>query len=137
MSGKIIFGILFSVWTILLILLSLWPAANNIIRQNISEFRWDYLEHFLFYFILGLLYILWRIDQHFYIRVFEFLLFLAGGLIFSWLTEYIQILIPSRAFNPYDMISNMTGIISGTLITYFFIARILFRNWIRKKSARL
>jgi len=122
---------------IILILLSLWPSINNIIRQDISKFRWDYLEHFLCYFILGLLYILWRIDQNLHLPVPEFILFLVTGSIFSWLTEYLQVFIPGRAFNRYDMISNMAGIISGTLISYFFIARILLKNWLKRKTVEI
>ena len=137
MSRKIIFGIIFSVWLIILILLSLWPTVNSIIRQNISEFRWDYLEHFLCYFILGLFYILWRINQNLYIPASEFILFLLAGLFFSWLTEYIQVNIPGRAFNIYDMISNMVGIISGTLMSYFFIERIILKNYLRRKTTSL
>jgi VanZ family protein len=135
MNRKIIFGIIFSGWLVILILLSLWPMANNIFRQNISEFRWDYLEHFLFYFVLGFLYILWRIDKNLNIPVPEFILFLVAGFIFSWLTEYLQVYIPGRACNLYDMISNMAGIISGTLISYFIIVRMLLKNYLKRKTA--
>jgi VanZ family protein len=131
MTRKIISGIIFSVWMIILILLSLLPSVNKIIRQDLSEFRWDYLEHFLCYFILGFLYTLWRIDKNLHIPVPEFILFLVTGSIFSWLTEYLQVFIPGRSFNHYDLISNMAGIISGTLISYFFIIRILLRNHLK------
>jgi VanZ family protein len=137
MSRKTILGIMFSVWMIILILLSVWPTVSSIIQQDVTEFHWDYLEHFILYFILGFLYVLWRIDKNFYIPVLEFIIFLVAGFIFSWLTEYIQVFIPGRAFNLYDMISNMVGIISGTLMSYFFIARIILKNYLRRKTTSL
>ena len=137
MTRKIIFGIMFSVWMIILILLSVWPTVSSIIQQDVTEFHWDYLEHFILYFILGFLYVLWRIDKNFYIPVLEFIIFLVAGFIFSWLTEYLQVFIPGRAFNLYDMISNMVGIISGTLMSYFFIERIILKNYLRRKTTSL
>ncbi len=129
MARRIIFGTLFFIWTILLILLSVLPNSDSLLDQDISEFRWDYLEHFVFYFILTFLYIFWRSNQKYTIRITELILFLAAGFIFCWLTEYIQIFIPGRSFNIFDMASNMTGMIAGIFICYYLILRILIRNY--------
>jgi VanZ family protein len=134
MVRKIIFGILFSVWIVILVLLSVWPTANSFIQQDISEFHWDYLEHFILYFIVGFLYIFWRINKDLSLSLTELIIFIAAGVIFSWLTEYIQVYIPGRALNIYDMISNMAGIISGSLISYFLIIRIFLKNWLSRNS---
>ena len=135
MSRKIIFGIFFSAWLILIILLSVWPEASSTIQQDVSEFHWDYLEHFLFYFILSFLYVFWRFDQKLSITVTEIILFLIAGLIFSWLVEYIQVFVPGRAFTINDMISNMAGLACGTLINYFIVVRILLKTFLNRKTS--
>jgi len=134
MVRRIIFGILFFIWTILLILLSVIPNSDSLLDQDISEFRWDYLEHFVFYFILTFFYIFWRSNQKYTIRITELILFLIAGFIFCWLTEYIQIFIPGRSFNILDMASNMAGMIAGIFICYYLILRILIRNYFSQKS---
>ena len=50
-------------------------------------------------------------------------------LIFSVLTEFVQILISGRAFNYMDMIYNLSGIASSFLLVYVFIVR----KYMRKK----
>lgn len=134
MRRKVVFAIMFSFWLTIIIFLSLWPNSSGIIKQNISKFRWDYLEHFLSYFILGFFYIFWRIDQNLSIPVTEIILFIIAGLIFSWLTEFVQNFIPGRAFNINDMISNMVGILCGTLINYFVLLRLFLKNYLRRKA---
>lgn len=129
MPRKIIFGIFFSIWLVLIILLSVWPGASVTIQQDVSEFHWDYLEHFLFYFILTFLYIFWRFDHKLQISGIEIILFLIAGLIFSWLVEYIQVFIPGRAFTLNDMISNMAGILFGILINYYLIVRLFLKKY--------
>jgi len=134
MARKIIFGILFFIWTILLVLISVLPNANNLLDQDLSEFRWDYLEHFLFYFILTFFYVLWRGNPNYYLRITEIILFLIAGFIFCWLTEYIQVFVPGRSFNTLDMVFNMAGMMLGIIIIYYLIIRILIRNYFNLKS---
>lgn len=135
MKHKLIFGILFVIWTLLLILLSVWPYTDTTVQQDLSDFRWDYLEHFAFYFILTFLYILWRRDLNYSIRTAELVLFFVAGFIFCWLTEYIQIFIPGRSFNIMDMIYNIAGIFLGILICYYLILRVFVRNYFRSRTA--
>jgi len=136
MTRKLIFGILFVIWTVLLILLSVWPYTDTTVQQDLSEFRWDYLEHFAFYFILTFLYILWRSDLNYSIRTAELIIYLFSGFIFSWLTEYGQIFIPGRSFNIIDMLFNIAGIILGIFICYYILIRLLIRNYIRSRTTR-
>jgi VanZ family protein len=135
MKHKLIFGILFVIWTFLLILLSVWPYTDTTVQQDLSDFRWDYLEHFAFYFILTFLYILWRRDLNYSIRTAELVLFFVAGFIFCWLTEYIQIFIPGRSFNIMDMIYNIAGIFLGIIICYYLLLRLFIKNYIRSKTA--
>ena len=135
MRRKLIFCILFIIWTVLLILLSVWPYTDTTVRQELSDFRWDYLEHFTFYFILTFLYILWRRDLNYSIRTAELILFFVAGFIFCWLTEYIQIFIPGRSFNIMDMIYNIAGIFLGILICYYLLLRLFIKNYIRSKKS--
>lgn len=134
MKRKLIFFILFITWTVLLIILSVWPYTDTTVRQDLSDFRWDYLEHFAFYFILTFLYVLWRSDINYSIRITELILFFVAGFIFCWLTEYVQIFIPGRSFNILDMIYNMAGILFGIVISYYLILRLLVRNCFRSRT---
>ena len=134
MKRKLIFFILFITWTVLLIILSVWPYTDTTVRQDLSDFRWDYLEHFAFYFILTFLYVLWRSYINYSIRITELILFFVAGFIFCWLTEYVQIFIPGRSFNILDMIYNMAGILFGIVISYYLILRLLVRNCFRSRT---
>ncbi|KPK86251.1 MAG: hypothetical protein AMS27_05540 [Bacteroides sp. SM23_62_1] len=134
MRRKLILGILFLTWTILLVTLSVLPDTDTTPQQDLSDFRWDYLEHFTFYFILTLLYVFWRRDTNYSIRITELILFFVAGILFSWLTEYVQIFIPGRTFNILDMLYNMAGIFFGILICYYLIIRLLIRSYVRSKS---
>jgi VanZ family protein len=134
MTRKLFFGILFATWTVMLVLLSVWPYTDTTTKQSLSEFRWDYLEHFGFYFILTFLYILWRSDLNYSIRIKELIIFLFSGFIFSCLSEYVQIFIPGRSFNIIDMLFNIAGIILGIFICYYLLIRLIVRNYIRSKT---
>jgi len=125
---KILWAILFIVWAFLIAIISVLPDSGGIIEQSVSEFRWDYLEHFLGYFILGILYILWRSNRDFKINIIELTLFLVIGSLFGWIAEYIQIFIPGRTFNIIDLLYNLVGIITGTLLGYFLVVRLLIRR---------
>ena len=120
---KVIWLILFIAWTLLIIYMSVRPSPNEILKKHFFEIRMDYLLHFLAYFGLGSLYVIWRGNRHFQIRSAELAILTATAISFSILLEYIQLLIPGRAFNVVDMVYNVIGVICGVGITYFYIVR--------------
>ncbi|MCK5465825.1 MAG: VanZ family protein [Bacteroidales bacterium] len=107
----------------LIIYMSVRPSPNEILKKHFFEIRMDYLLHFLAYFGLGSLYVIWRGNRHFQIRSAELAILTATAISFSILLEYIQLLIPGRAFNVVDMVYNVIGVICGVGITYFYIVR--------------
>ena len=131
---KLIWIILLLIWAGLLFVVGVIHDTGNLIQQSISTFRCDYLEHFTGYFILGMLFVIWRGDRSFRIQTPELIAFMVAGLIFGWITEYIQIFIPGRSFNIIDMLYNFLGILSGTLLGYFLLVRVIIRNLIKPSA---
>jgi len=125
---KFIWLTLFILWTLLLIIASVYPDSNKVIINGESSFRWDYLEHFVAYFVFGGLYIVWRSNTDFIIRSIELAFLFSVTCIFSILTEYVQVMIPGRAFNIVDMLYNVGGVLTGILITYFLLIRYCLRK---------
>ena len=109
------------------------PNSKEIVQQNGTNFRLDYLEHFLAYFAFGTLYILWRGDRDFSIKGVELAVLFAVACSFSFLTEYMQLIIPGRTFNLIDVVYNLAGVLGSILIIYFFFVR----YYLRKKHSAL
>ena len=131
---KLIWIILLLVWAGFLFVVGVIPDTGDLILQSTSTFRWDYLEHFTGYFILGMLFVIWRGDRSFRIQTMELIAFMLVGSIFGWLAEYIQIFIPGRSFNIIDMLYNFLGILSGTLLGYFLLVRVIIRNLLKSST---
>ena len=128
---KYFWFILFVFWTLLLVFVSVYPDSKKIVIEGKSDFRWDYLEHFVAYSVFGGLYIVWRANADFTIRNIELAFLFSITCVFSMLTEYVQLLIPGRSFNVIDMLYNVVGVLIGILVTYFLI----IRYYLRKKYA--
>jgi VanZ family protein len=125
---KVIWFGLFTAWTLFIIYMSVRPGPGELLKKHIFEMRMDYILHFGAYFTLGSLYVLWRGSRQFEIRSLELGIFSATAISFSILIEYIQLLIPGRAFNIMDMVYNVLGVICGVGFTYFYIVRHFLRN---------
>ncbi len=124
--------VLFILWTALLATVALIPDSSMVVIDTGSEFRWDYLEHFIAYLVFGSLYILWRSDTEFTLAGHEIAILFSGSIVFSILTEYAQVLIPGREFNFIDMVYNMLGVFAGILFTYLLLIRLILRALYRK-----
>ena len=111
-NKKSIWLSLFILWSLILTVVTLYPDSSKVIIESESDFRWDYLEHFLAYFIFGGTYILWRSNSNFTIKTIEMLILFVITFVFSIITEYAQVLIPGRTFNLIDMVYNVAGRIS-------------------------
>ena len=116
LKNKKIFAVAFWMWIVIIISFSVIPNGPKMqidIKNNI--YRLDYILHFLVYFSLAILYLLWKADRYFKVKPVLLLYFLIGGIILSGLSEYVQTFVPGRTFNPIDFYSNVSGIIAGVV----------------------
>jgi VanZ family protein len=87
------------------------------------EIRLDYLVHFCEYGVLIFLSLLSFVQKDFRLSRIRYILITIAVIVFAVADEFHQKLIPGRTFNPNDILSNMSGIITGLIICYF-----IFRN---------
>jgi VanZ family protein len=120
-------------WSLLILAVSLIPDHRDPLEKGIREFRWDYLEHVIAYFILGGLFIFWRGNRDFGIGGLEISGLLLYTIGMAVLTEYLQIRIPGRSFNIIDMICNLAGVLASLVFIYFIVVR----QYLRKRSLSL
>ena len=101
---------------------SLYPALTVKDVQIASDlsFRLDYIFHFLVYCLLGVSLLLWKGGPGSKFR--NYLFIFTFGIIYSSIFEMIQYFLPSRTMNPFDMLSNFLGFITGSLLGYLFLA---------------
>ena len=96
--------------------LALIPVSGNLSqKQVVSMVRLDYLLHFLTYFSICLYF---AIGRFYNLRLFERksgLKFIGLILFLASFTELVQIVVPSRSFNPVDLVANLTGVGIGLL----------------------
>lgn len=105
-------------WALILLVLSIIPTSK-VIREsnNPDRFRWDYLEHFSLFFILGLLMVMWQRKLKFKRRKELLALSLIIGTIYAASLELIQLFVPGRTFNPIDMYLNIAGLLLGIFLS--------------------
>jgi VanZ family protein len=90
--------------------------------------RFDYLFHFVVYFILGTLTAVWQSTKNPKIHTLRYVLVLFLGLVFALLDEWHQVLVPGRRFNPVDFYLNAIGFLAGFLFTYHYLIRHLMHK---------
>ena len=115
-KNKKLFAVAFWMWIVIIISFSVIPNGPKMqmdIKNNI--YRLDYILHFLVYFSLAILYLLWKADKYFKVKPVLLLYFFIGGLILSGLSEYAQTYVPGRTFNPIDFYFNVSGVIVGVI----------------------
>ena len=110
--------IAFIIWMLLLTIFSVLPDSNSGIIQLTSYKLTSsgFFIHLISFFIAALLY--FKAFKH---GSFNFI-FLSGIPIFlySILLEVIQIFLPYRTFNYYDILANFVGISLGIIIFVFY-----------------
>ncbi len=114
------------IYSFLLFLASIVPTFNTMNDNKIHflfEIKIDYVFHFLAYFGFFLVILFFQL-LHFtrfsfkdFSKTFIFILF------FSFLTEFLQLFLSYRTFNPIDLLSNFLGIFFGSIL-YFFVNKI-------------
>jgi VanZ family protein len=106
-------NILLIIWIIAIFILSVIPMNQNTkIEIGGTPFRLDYFEHFGVFFILGLLYVL--SSMMFLPKRWNEIAIL---IVYAIVTETIQLTIPGRTFNPWDLAYNILGFIVGCVLT--------------------
>ena len=114
---------LFAAWLIVILVLSSIPNVPTLkIHTAGKEFRLDYLMHFGEYGILAFLSILASAGQEFIMTGRRWLIVVTGLIVFAYLDEFHQKIIPGRTYNIHDFLSNAAGILCAAVI-----ALIMFR----------
>jgi len=126
--------IIYIIYCGLLLFISIIPSGANFNIEKIDlwqlSLRLDYFLHFSAYF--GFYILLWLLCiLNLSVPAFFFKWLIIVSLLLSVCTELIQLLLPYRTFNPFDLLSNISGIILGT--AFFLIYKYLFR----KKALRI
>lgn len=116
---------LFWGWLIILLFMNVIPLGNDfntvIHKPSVFKFRLDYLIHFCSFLIFIPLFFIdiKRGNPIFFKKpVLKYLLMVGSS---AFLFECVQYFLPYRAFNPMDLINNLSGAIIGTIILSFII----------------
>ncbi len=121
-------GYLLAATVILILTVSSIPSIPTLkIQAGKSVIRLDYFIHFCEYAFLAFLAFLTFAGKNFNVSFPKYLwitLMVAG---FSMIDEFHQKLIPGRAFNPKDLLSDFSGI-AGSLMFCLIIFRALMRK---------
>ncbi len=129
--NKNVFRILFWLSLATITIASIIPQffPQHIIISPDFSFRLDYILHFLSYFFLASFLTIWKLSKD---KKYRLILFITiFGIIVSSIFEIIQYFLPSRTFNPYDMLCNFSGfliglILSVTLLRMIFLKKVEF-----------
>jgi len=116
---------IFHISVLFLIVISLYPGSilgyilygDLELQPNLIDNSFGTtINHFIYYFYLTLLglYVYLRNDN--FKKIFYFLIFL------SIMLEMLQYIVPNRAFQLYDLIANIAGVLVG----YFLVKIYLF-----------
>ena len=125
---KTLWLVLFLLCTSAVVLLSLLPYSPERSVKAQTGFRWDYVEHFLAFFSLGGLYVLWRSNREYRLGEKEFVFLLVFSAGFSWAMEYAQCYIPGRVYNNKDALFNLAGVLCSVLVVYLALVRVYLRK---------
>ena len=119
-------GWLFIIWFVAIIILSLLPSVGKTTSIDIGtiKIRLDYLYHIIIYLSGTFLAILYAVPSPKFpakSRFVRILIAITFMILLALLLEYIQKLIPSRTFNINDIISNLMGVLLGTVLTIILL----------------
>jgi VanZ family protein len=113
------------VWVITIATVSSIPhLPTPKIETGKGVIRLDYLIHFCEYGALIFISLLSFVKKDFMLSIKKYVFITLAVIVFALTDEFHQKLIPGRTFNPKDILSNLTGIITGTLFCYFFFKKI-------------
>jgi len=119
--------LLFYGYTILLFLIAVLPlnsSGSAINHTFVVSIRLDYLLHCAIF--IPWVFLLWKyILFNFKVYPLKTIALLFGGILFAFLMEAIQYVLPYRAFNINDLLANGLGVVFGFLILmkYLWVSR--------------
>ena len=115
---RILFWLSFATITIASIIPQFFPQCFKISPD--FSFRLDYILHFLSYFFLASFLTIWKFSKD---KKYRLILFITiFGIIVSSIFEIIQYFLPSRTFNPYDMLCNFSGFLIGIILSMAWLS---------------
>lgn len=107
----LVFKALFWIYALTIIFISISPSAGiQEIKLFEKEWRIDYVLHTLAFFVLPVFGFVASQNGSWKKRWFQFLLF---SLVLVFGTELAQLFVSGRTFNPFDIVSNLTGFLLG------------------------
>lgn len=122
---KNLFRIILAVYSILIIAVSVSPSMGvGSVEINSIEFRSDYILHALAFVVVP---IFAFVTSGFSCTSKQWFFYLTIATLLALGAEFIQILTPSRTFNPIDILSNLFGLSLGIIIS---------RLWCRSRLQR-
>jgi VanZ family protein len=93
------------------------PVAGELNKINIGpeafHIRLDHLLHLSVYFMICMYYLFGILNGFTLFEKNSFLRFLLLVLFLGIVTELVQLWVPERAFNVFDLVSNMAGVMVG------------------------
>jgi len=126
--NKNVFRILFWLSLATITIASIIPQffPQHIIISPDFSFRLDYILHFLSYFFLASFLTIWKLSKD---KKYRLILFITiFGIIVSSIFEIIQYFLPSRTFNPYDMLCNFSGFLIGLILSVTLLRMIFLKQ---------
>lgn len=114
-----IIGMLFWLGLIAVFISSVLPHSVQALKEHSGSehfFRFDYLLHFAFYFLLITLFYYW--DKGRKIAKRKTLIFFVLAIVYASMNEFVQYVIEYRTFNPVDLFFNVTGVIVALLLNH-------------------
>lgn len=122
---KNLFRIILAVYSILIIAVSVSPSMGiGSMEVNSIEFRSDYILHALAFVVVP---IFAFVASGYSCTSKQWFFYLTIATLLALGAEFIQILTPSRTFNPIDILSNLFGLSLGIIIS---------RLWCRSRLQR-
>jgi VanZ family protein len=108
---KLTYRIGFIVYVLALIGFYFCPSTGiTSVEVNSNTYRVDYLLHGFAFFVLPIVAFLANGDRR---RPYLWWIFVGFSFILAIAIEFIQQLVPERAFNPKDTLSNIIGLLIG------------------------
>ena len=105
-------------WFFLIVYLLIFYKSVDVKSPTIY---FDKIIHFMLFFIQSFLIIKTYFSIKFSINFFKMILILL--LIFCFLIEIIQIIVPYRTFEYSDLLSNILGSVMGSVFGYFLVSK--------------
>ncbi len=127
--------ILFWIWLLLIFTVSSLPKLPDIDRLvGWLGLPTDSLMHWFEYTVLIFLFTGWRALIKQGVNINIVITSLLTGIILATIDEFHQLLIPGRDFNPFDILCNYLGVITGISIAFVWVRlRVLLHERSLKK----